>query len=67
MKQLYTTRKFDGDDCYSWAVFKKDDVKGLRGVVFYGQAKPVVEGCSRLEAQYHKKILEENNKKEENG
>jgi hypothetical protein len=55
----FTLRKFDGDDVYSWAVFRKKDLpKGHRGPVFYGQAQPVVCGCSRSEANYHKSILE---------
>jgi len=59
----YTIRKFDGDDCYSWAVFRKDDIpKGHRGPVFYGEAKPVVCGCARSEAQHYKKQFEENSK-----
>jgi hypothetical protein len=54
-----TIRKFNGDDSYSWAVFRKDDLpKGHRGPVFYGQARPMVCGCSRSEANYHKGILE---------
>jgi hypothetical protein len=55
----YSVRKFDGDDRYSWAVFKKEDLKGLQlGVIFYGQAQPIVCGCSRDEANYHKEKLE---------
>lgn len=55
----YAVRKFDGDDRYSWAVFKKEDLKGLQsGVIFYGQAQPTVSGCSRDEANYYKKNLE---------
>jgi len=56
----YATRKFDGDDCYSWAVFLKEDIpKGHRGPVFYGEAKPIICGLSREEARYHKSNLEE--------
>ena len=54
----YTIKKFDGDDIYSWAVFRAEDVRGMRSPIFYGQAKPVVSGCSRSEANYHKSILE---------
>jgi hypothetical protein len=55
----YTIRKFDGDDSYSWAIFKKSDLpKGHRGIVFWGEARPVVSGCSRDEANSHKKSLE---------
>ena len=60
----YTTRKYDGDDQFSWAVFKSEDVKGTRGVVFYGQAKPIVCGLSRGEAKYQKEVLERRSKKE---
>lgn len=43
MKRV-TTRKYMGDDRYSWAVF----VDG----------KPVVTGLSNPEAAYHKRILQ---------
>lgn len=56
----YTIRKFDGDDSYSWAVFRKIDLpKGHRGVVFWGDAPPVICGLSRAEANYHKQRLED--------
>ena len=59
MAQKLTCRKFNGDDVYSWAVFYAEDLpKGHRGPVFYGEARPLVSGCSRSEAQYHKKLLE---------
>ena len=55
----YTIRKFDGDDSYSWAVFKKSDLpKGHRGLVFWGEARPIVSGCSRCQANSYKKSLE---------
>ena len=48
-------RKYNGDDVYSWAVFFKDDLpKGHRGPVFYGEARPLVSGCSRSEANHYK-------------
>ena len=54
-----TIRKFDGDDSYSWAVFNKADLpRGHRGIVFYGDARPLVSGCSRSEASYHKGKIE---------
>jgi len=54
----FTIRKYNGDDVYSWAVFKKTDLpKGQRGIVFYGEATPVVCGCSRSEARYHSENL----------
>ena len=54
----YSIKKFDGDDIYSWAVFRAEDVRGMRSPIFYGQAEPVVCGCSRSEANYHKSLLE---------
>ena len=57
-KSKYRVLKFDGDDMYSWAVFKSEDVKGLRSPVFYGQARPIVSGCSKQEANHHKSLLE---------
>ncbi len=56
---MYTIRKFNGDDSYSWAVFRKIDLpKGHRGVVFLGEARPLISGMSRTEAQYQKKLME---------
>ena len=47
----FLIRKYDGDDRYSWAVFRKQDLpKGHRGVVFYGEAKPLVCGLDRTQA-----------------
>lgn len=61
---MYTTRKFDGDDCYSWAVFRKADLpKGHRGIVFSGEARPVVSGCGRSEAKYHAELLSRRDKR----
>ena len=54
----YSVKKFNGDDIYSWAVFRAQDVKGMRSPIFYGQAKPVVSGCSRMEANGYKRRLE---------
>ena len=59
LKNILTIRKYNGDDAYSWAVFKKKDIRGIKGVIFYGQATPLVSGCSRTEAKYHKDKLEE--------
>lgn len=54
----FTTRKFEGDDCYSWAVFYKADLpKGHRGIAFYHDARPVVSGMSRSSAQHAAKRL----------
>lgn len=49
-KNLYTVRKYDGDDCYSYAVFKTADVKGLGFQIFYGEARPLVSGESKMDA-----------------
>jgi hypothetical protein len=54
----YSVKKFNGDDIYSWAVFRAQDVKGMRSPIFYGQARPVMNGMSRSEAQYQKTRLE---------
>lgn len=39
-------RKYGGDDPYSWAVFRSDS------------PTPIVSGCSRAEAQSHKKEIQ---------
>ena len=58
-KSLYTIRKYDGDDRYSYAVFLKSDLpKGRRGVIFYGEAKPRYCGLSRDQANYYKGTLD---------
>ena len=54
----FVVKKFDGDDQYSYAVFDAKDVKGIKGVVMYGQATPIVCGCSKQEALYHKRYIE---------
>lgn len=48
MPYKYTVRKFDGDDRYSWAVFRSEDVSKIpRGrPVFWGEAIPVSAGHS---------------------
>lgn len=54
----YTIKKYNGDDQYSWAVFRKADVRGMRSPIFYGQATPVINGLDRYMAQYHRDRLE---------
>lgn len=55
----FVTRKYDGDDLYSWAVFRKADLpKGHRGVVFAGQARPAAAGLSKRDAEYYKTKME---------
>jgi len=46
-KNKYTTRRYNGDDCYSWAVFKMEDVKGLGMQIYYGEAPPLISGESK--------------------
>jgi hypothetical protein len=47
-------RKYEGDDEYSWAVFKSD------------QSRPVVAGLGKREAQYHKQKIEQMLKDKQN-
>jgi hypothetical protein len=58
MKQKYSIKKFNGDDIYSWAVFRAQDVKGMRSPIFCGDAQPVMSGMDRNEARYQKTRLE---------
>jgi hypothetical protein len=43
----FSIRKWNGDDQYSWAVFKK------------GRSEPIVTGLSRREAQFYRKQFED--------
>lgn len=61
----YTVRKYEGDDIYSYAVFRAKDVKGTGRGVYFGHARPVISGCSLNEAHYYKKSLEQERKTEE--
>ena len=54
----FTVKKFDGDDEYSYAVFRTKDVKGMGNQIFYGQAKPYASGLSKEGAQQIKRELE---------
>ena len=47
---MYTIKKFDGDDSYSWAVFYASDVRGMRSPIFWGEAKPLISGLDRTSA-----------------
>jgi len=58
MKKKYTIKKFMGDDSYSWAVFRAQDVKGMRSPICDPSIQPVINGLTRSDAQYHKKNLE---------
>ncbi len=58
MAKRYRILKYDGDDRYSYAVFHTSEVKGLTSPITYGQASPIVAGCSLGEASYHLKYLD---------
>jgi hypothetical protein len=61
----YTVRKFDGDDMYSWAIFRKGSLpKGHRGVVFSGEARPILCGLGREDAIYRAKALDKSDPEE---
>ena len=59
----YVVKKFDGDDAYSYAVFDKQELvrSGLfrNTIIFFGQAQPLVEGCSRTQAMHYKSEFEQ--------
>lgn len=56
----YTARKYDGDDLYSWAVFRTEDLKGLgQGVIFYGDAPPILTGMDQTEARWRANRMNE--------
>ena len=59
----YTIRKFDGDDQYSWAVFKTEDVKVMGNQIFYGEATPLMSGMDKRSAQYQMDKKNGENKK----
>ena len=58
----YVVRKYDGDDVYSYAVFRANDVKGLGSQIFYGDARPVYCGLGRDMANFYKDQLNNNAK-----
>lgn len=53
MAKKYRAKKYMGDDQYSWAVFRAEDVRGVVGVIFDSHITPIVSGCSRTEASYY--------------
>ncbi len=59
---MFTIKKFNGDDQYSWAVFRSKDVKEMRSPIFLGDARPVMSGLTRADAQYHCKQLKAQSK-----
>ena len=54
----FSIKKYNGDDQYSWAVFRAQDVKGMRSPIFYADAEPMMSGMDRNEARYQKTRLE---------
>ena len=42
MKTKYTIKKFNGDSSYDWAVFRAQDVRGMRSPIFYGDALSLI-------------------------
>lgn len=60
-------RKFNGDDSYSWAVFRKEDLPaGHRGIVFLGEAEPIVSGLDRTQATGYRRRLQEDYRRDRN-
>lgn len=59
----YVSRKFDGDDDYSYAIFKLEDVKHLGKQIFYGDASPVLSGLNKSSAQYERDLLNKKGEK----
>ena len=59
MKKKYSIKKFMGDDSYSWAVFRAEDVKGMRSPICDPWIRPLINGLSRMDATYYKKQFEE--------
>jgi hypothetical protein len=53
-KNQFTIRKFDGDSAGSYAVFRKADVKGKGNIIFWGEARPIVCGLTRREAEHYR-------------
>ncbi len=58
MKKKYSIKKFMGDDSYSWAVFRAEDVKGMRSPICDPFARPLMNGLTRSDATYYKKQFE---------
>jgi len=50
-KKQFTIRQWLSDGAFDWAVFKKSDVKNLRGVVTDRSLKPIATGMAQREAQ----------------
>ena len=54
----YICRKYGGDDSLSWAIFKKEDLKGMgKGIIMPGQALPVETSMGKYEADSRRNQL----------
>lgn len=51
----YVIRKFNGDDAFSWAVFRREAVNTIKGIVELGQARPIISGLNREMAEFYKR------------
>lgn len=58
-KNKFTIKKFDGDSAGSYAVFRKEAVKGKGSIICWGEATPIVCGLTRREAEYYRRRCEE--------
>ncbi len=54
----FVCKKYMGDDEYSWAVFYRNEVKGIKSPVCNYSIKPIISGLNRTSAQYEKKLLD---------
>ena len=53
MAKKFVARRYDGDDQYSWGVFRAEDVKGKGNQLFFGDAQPLASGLSRAQALHN--------------
>ena len=58
MASIYVKKKYNGDDSYSWAIFKREDVKGMGSYIAYGDARPLRSGMESKEATWEMGRLE---------
>jgi len=62
-KAKYRVMKFDGDDNYSYAIFHADSVRGMNSPICH-HPTPIICGMDFHEAQYRKKEMEAQAKKD---
>ena len=53
----YKVMKFNGDDLYSYAIFYKEDVRGMYSPICYSP-QPIVSGMDYAEAHSRKKRMD---------